>query len=863
MAIPPRVECSDSIGSGRTLAGNFEEFESGLSLDAALDEAWRCLQCEDPPCEKGCPASVPVRTFIRKIRAFDLRGAAQVIRRANVFGGSCARVCATDDQCQRECTRARIDRPIDIGALQRFATDFEIANGVYPEPAAEATGRRVAIIGAGPAGLSAAAELARLGHHVTVFERGARAGGMLAGGIPAMRLPSRVVEHEVGEIIKRGVDFVFGREVGSLSELGDDFDAVVVAIGLTRPARLGLRGEDLPGVHQALEILGHKAGGGRLRPRLGPRVAVIGGGNTAMDAASTALRLGAEDVVVLYRRSDVEMPAWEKEVSRARAEGVRLRTLTQPIELIEKDGKIAGLRCVVTVLGQPDASGRRRPVPVDTAQFDLPVDDVIVAVGERIDERRAAALGLSLGDDKLVKHERPATAGGVFVAGDLIRQRRTVVDAVADGVRVAREVHTSLGHARIVFSNDEMLPDDVDLSVDFCGVRFVNPFLLAAAPPTDDLEMLRAGFKAGWAGAVLKTTAIESEPVELKYPMMQGYQLFGRRVAGLGNIDLISEHHIDVVEKRIRAIKEEFPDRVVVGSMMGSSRADWEQLVGRLEAAGADVLECSFSCPQGTLGGEGSFAGQMLGQNVELTREVTSWIKGAARRAPVVIKITPQVADIRAVAQAVREGGADAVCASNTIPSLMGIDLDSFNPLPDVGGRTSFAGLSGPAIFPITLRNIAMVAAACGLPVTGTGGPLNWKDAVQMMLVGAVNVQFCTAVMTYGFEMIEDLKSGLAWYLKEKGLQTPADLVGRSLARITTHDKLQAAENVRSRIEQRLCIGCGRCLITCRDGGHQAIRFGDDRLPLVDDERCVGCGVCAAVCPVTDCIRVAEVETCG
>lgn len=843
------------------MASNFDEFEQGFSFDAAYDEAWRCLQCEDPPCEKGCPAAVPVRRFIRKIRAFDLRGAAQVIRRANVFGGSCARVCATTDQCQRECTRARIDRPIDIGALQRFATDFEISNGVYPAPSAEASGKRVAVIGAGPAGLAAAAELAILGHHATVFERGKRAGGMLSGGIPAMRLPAQVVEHEILAIEKLGVDFVFGREIGSLEELSDEFDAVVVAIGLTRPARLGLPGEDLAGVHQALDILGLKAAGESPRLRLGKRVAVIGGGNTAMDAATTALRLGAQDVVVLYRRSDVEMPAWEKEVSRARTEGVRLRTLTQPIELIEKDGKVAGVRCVVTVLGPPDASGRRRPLPVDSARFDLPIDDVIVAVGERIDERRAAGLGLSLGDDNLVKHERLAAGRpGVFVAGDLIRQRRTVVDAVADGVQVAREVHSSLGHSPIVFSNDEMLPDDVDLGVDFCGVRFVNPFLLAAAPPTDDLEMLRAGFKAGWAGAVLKTTAVESEPVELKYPMMQGYQLFGKRVAGLGNIDLISEHHIDVVEKRIIAIKEEFPDRIVVGSMMGSSRDDWEQLVGRLEAAGADVLECSFSCPQGTLGGEGSFAGQMLGQNVELTREVTSWIKGAARRAPVVIKITPQVADIKAVAQAVREGGADAVCASNTIPSLMGIDLDSLNPLPDVGGRTSFAGLSGPAIFPITLRNIAMVASACKLPVTGTGGPLSWKDAVQMMLVGAVNVQFCTAVMTFGFDMIEDLKSGLAWYLKEKGMRTPADLVGRTLERITTHDKLSPAQNVRSRIDDRLCIGCGRCLITCRDGGHRAISFSENRKPLVDDDRCVGCGVCGAVCPVSECIKVTEVH---
>ena len=281
--------------------------------------------------------------------------------------------------------------------------------------------------------------------------------------------------------------------------------------------------------------------------------------------------------------------------------------------------------------------------------------------------------------------------------------------------------------------------------------------------------------------------------------------------------------------------------------------------MSRLEAAGADLIECSFSCPQGTLGGEGSFAGQMLGQNAELTREVTSWIKGAARRCPVVIKITPQVADIAAVSRAVKQGGADAVCASNTIPALMGIDPETFTPRPDVGGQTSFSGLSGPAILPITLRNIALVAQHSSLPVAGTGGPVHYLDAAQMMLVGAAYVQFCTAVMTFGYDIVEDLVSGLSWYLKERGLSSPSDLVGRALDHLTTHDRLIPAGKVRSRIDEQTCVGCGRCHITCRDGGHLAIVFNRDRRPVVDDDRCVGCGMCAAVCPVTGCIHMAAV----
>ena len=227
-----------------------------------------------------------------------------------------------------------------------------------------------------------------------------------------------------------------------------------------------------------------------------------------------------------------------------------------------------------------------------------------------------------------------------------------------------------------------------DLAVTFCGVKFRNPFVLAAAPPTDDLAMLRDAFRAGWAGAVLKTTSMEGTTVSLAYPMMSSLDVDGRRVVGLGNIDLISEHHVDVVEERVEILKREFPDRVVIASIMGATKHDWQSLVHRLEAAGADMIECSFSCPQGTLGRR---AGGMLGQDVEASKKVAGWVKEAARRIPVVIKLTPMVADIVEVAQAVRDAGADGICASNTIPALMGIDLGTFIPYPQVGGKSTYS----------------------------------------------------------------------------------------------------------------------------------------------------------------------------
>ncbi|MBU0641171.1 MAG: NAD-dependent dihydropyrimidine dehydrogenase subunit PreA [Planctomycetes bacterium] len=392
-----------------------------------------------------------------------------------------------------------------------------------------------------------------------------------------------------------------------------------------------------------------------------------------------------------------------------------------------------------------------------------------------------------------------------------------------------------------------MITHNRDLSVDFCGVRFPNPFVLSAAPPTDDLDMVRAAFDSGWGGAVLKTTSVETEPVQLVYPMMSAVHYDGRRIVGLGNIDLISEHHIDVVERRAETLKREYPDRVVAVSIMGSKKDEWQTLVKRLEAVGVDIIECSFSCPQGSMGEE---PGAMLAQSIDATERVAGWVKAAAQRCPVVIKITPQVTNIVKVAEAVKRGGADAICAANTIPALMGLDVDTYVPYPNVNGRSTYSGLSGPAIKPLTLRTLAEIARQVELPITATGGPVTWRDAVEMMLVGATTVQFCTAVMHYGYDIIDDLQDGLAFYLEEKGFAHPADITGRALGNIVNHAELARDHKVISALNKERCVKCDLCYIACRDGAHQAIKLGQtDRVPEIDPDRCPGCRLCVTICP--------------
>ena len=386
------------------------------------------------------------------------------------------------------------------------------------------------------------------------------------------------------------------------------------------------------------------------------------------------------------------------------------------------------------------------------------------------------------------------------------------------------------------------------IAFEFLGKTFENPFLLAATPSTDDEEMLREAFEAGWAGAVIKTTSVESNEVNLKYPMMSGIKDRYNHLMTLGNIDLISEHPVNKVEKMIKNLKEEYPGKIIIASIMGKDKKEWQTLTRRLIKAGADMIECSFSCPQGNIGED---PGKMLSQSAKATEIATDWVKSAAKSVPVLIKLTPQVTDIAEIAQAVKNGGGDAVVVSNSVLGLIGIDIETGKPLPTVNGYGGFAGITGPSVKPITLKNIIQVAQNVDIPIFGVGGVSTYKDAIELMMAGASVVQIGTEAMHYGFRIIDSLVEGLYNFLERKKYKNVSSIVGKSLKYIIPHDEMPYKDEDApvANINQEKCIQCKICYIACRQGGHRAIYLEDNKV-YVDEEKCFGCGFCPTVCPV-------------
>jgi dihydropyrimidine dehydrogenase (NAD+) subunit PreA len=401
-----------------------------------------------------------------------------------------------------------------------------------------------------------------------------------------------------------------------------------------------------------------------------------------------------------------------------------------------------------------------------------------------------------------------------------------------------------------------------DLRTTFAGISSPNPFWLASAPPTNTATQVKRAFAAGWGGAVWKTIGNPIVNVSSRYGAID---IGGFRVAGLNNIELITDRPIEVNIAEMAEVKREYPNHAVIASLMVESKREvWHDIVRRVEDAGVDGLELNFGCPHG-MSERGM--GSAVGQVPDYTCQIVEWVKEVART-PVIVKLTPNITDVRYAARAAKKGGADAVSLINTINSITGVDLDSLTPRPDVNGSSSHGGYCGPAVKPIALHMVAEVArdeATRGIPISGIGGVQTWRDAAEFFLLGASTVQVCTAVMHYGYRIIEDLVDGLSNYLDEKGLASPSALVGRSVDRVKNWEQLDLGYKIVADIDYGKCINCQLCYTSCNDGAHQSIGLrphnGSAPKPYIMEDKCVGCNMCALVCPVPGCIRMRQVET--
>ncbi len=443
---------------------NVEEVATGYTETQARLEAFRCLQCKTSPCIKGCPVQIKIGEFVTAIADGDFAGALAIIKENSLLPAVCGRVCPQEVQCQETCTVGKkfkdVDKAVAIGRLERFVADWGSGTDSTPQ-VAPATGKKVAVIGSGPGGIVVAADAARAGHDVTVYEAFHKPGGVMVYGIPEFRLPKAIVQQEIDVLKKMGVDIVCNFIVGRTRTIEqlmkeDGFDAVYIGVGAGLPRFMNIEGEHLVGVYSANEYLtranlmkAYDFGAGADTPiAISKRVAVLGGGNVAMDSARTAVRLGAEKVYLVYRRSEKEMPARVEEVHHAKEEGIDFRILQNPKRILgNEDGYVTGMECLKYELGEPDDSGRRRPVPIEGSEFTIDVDTVIVAIGNGANPligQTTPGLDLNQWGNIIVDEKCKTSLDGVYAGGDIVLGAATVILAMGQGRTAAAGINEYL-----------------------------------------------------------------------------------------------------------------------------------------------------------------------------------------------------------------------------------------------------------------------------------------------------------------------------------------------------------------------------------------------------------------------------------